>query len=160
MNYQRIFPKKSKILKLFSIYCLVLLLLIYAIFSSRFGWAYLPEDQVTSCIIQDVITIVAWAVICGISYYIMTKQNYYVILKDGIVHHKWTKEIKFDFKDVLYIDEEYTEKHSILLFYDNRGASFFLVLDREEKILNAMKKNATNLMDKESFKRRFPSVKM
>lgn len=160
MNYQRIFPKKSKILKLFSIYCLVLLLLIYAIFSSRFGWAYLPEDQVTSCIIQDVITIVAWAVICGISYYIMTKQNYYVILKDGIVHHKWTKEIKFDFKDVLYIDEEYTEKHSILLFYDNRGASFFLVLDREEKILSAMKKNAINLMDKESFKRRFPGVKM
>ena len=177
MNFERIYPQKSKILKIFALYALVLLLLIYGIFSSRFGWAYQGEEMLVSCIVQDVACIVVWIVLCVISYFILnldkekftgsnklpivlTKQNYYVILKEGIIHHKWTKEVRYEFKDILYIDEEYTEKHSTLLFYTSKGHAIYLVLDKEEKILKAVQNKSRNLISKQEYHNRFPNVSM
>ena len=160
MNFERIYPQKSKILKIFALYALVLLLLIYGIFSSRFGWAYQGEEMLVSCIVQDVACIVVWIVLCVISYFILTKQNYYVILKEGIIHHKWTKEVRYEFKEILYIDEEYTEKHSTLLFYTSKGHAIYLVLDKDEKILKAIQNKSHNLISKQEYHNRFPNVSM
>ena len=41
--------------------------------------------MITSCIVQDVACIIVWLVISIISFFILTRQNYYVILKDGII---------------------------------------------------------------------------
>lgn len=160
MNFERIYPKKSKLLKLFSIYSIVLLLLIYGIFSSRFGWVYQDPSMIPSCIFQDVICIIIWLVISIASYLIFTKQNYYVILKDGIVHHKWTKEVKYTYEEILYIDEEYTKKHETLLFYTSKGRPIYLVMDKDEKILNSIKKHAKNLMTKQDYHNKFPNVSL
>lgn len=158
MKFERIFPKKSKILKLFSIYSLVLLVLIYLIFSSRFGWAYVEENQIQNCIIQDVISLAIWLVICVLSLFVFTTQNYYVLLKDGIVHHKWIKEDKYNFSDIIYIDEEYTEKHKTMLFYNKKGKPIYLVLDKDEKIFKEIKNRSKNLISKEEFYIKFPNA--
>lgn len=160
MNFERIYPKKSKLLKLFSIYSIVLLLLIYGLFSSRFGWAYQDPSMIPSCIFQDVICIIIWIVISIASYLIFTKQNYYVILKDGIVHHKRTKEVKYTYEEILYIDEEYTKKHETLLFYTSKGRPIYLVMDKDEKIFNSIKKHAKNLMTKQDYHNKFPNVSL
>lgn len=158
MNFERIYPQKTKILKIFALYSLVLLLLIYGIFSSRFGRAYQEEEMVVSCIVQDVACIVVWIVLSVISYFLLTKQNYYVILKDGIIHHKWTKEVKYSFQDILYVDEEYTEKHETLLFYTSKGHPIYLVLDKDEKILKAVLAKSKNLISKQEYHNKFPNV--
>lgn len=160
MNFERIYPQKSKIFKIFAIYSIVLLLLIYGIFSSRFGWAYQAPEMITSCIVQDVACIVAWLVISIISFFILTRQNYYVILKDGIIHHKWTKEVKYNYQDILYIDKDYTEKHSTILFYTSKGHPIYLVLDKENKILNAINNKAKNLISKAEYHSKFPNVSL
>ena len=116
--------------------------------------------MLVSCIVQDVACIVVWIVLCVISYFILTKQNYYVILKEGIIHHKWTKEVRYEFKDILYIDEEYTEKHSTLLFYTSKGHAIYLVLDKDEKILKAVLNKSRNLISKQEYHNRFPNVSM
>lgn len=158
MKFERIFPKKSKILKLFSIYSLVLLILIYLIFSSRFGWAYVDESQIQNCIIQDVISLIIWLVISSLSLFVFTTQNYYVLLKDGIVHHKWIKEDKYNFSDVIFIDEEYTEKHKTMLFYNKSGNPIYLVLDKDEKIFKEVKNHSKNLISQEEFRVKFPNT--
>ena len=160
MNYERIFPKKSKLLKLFSIYCIVLLILIYGIFSSRFGWIYLEESQKGGAILQDVIALLIWAIISAFSLYIFLKENYYVILKEELVHHKFTKETKYRFSEILYVDEIYTKKHGTLLFYDKNAHRVYLVLDKESKVLDAINKKAKNLISRDEFHKRFPTVSL
>ena len=158
MNSQKLFPKKSKVLKVFLIFSLVLLLVIYGLFSSRFGWAYQGEEMLMTNITRDIICLLIWLVVSLILLYIFLTQNYYLISNDGIIHHKWTKEVKYSFQDILYVDEEYTEKHETLLFYTSKGHPIYLVLDKDEKILKAVLAKSKNLISKQEYHNKFPNV--
>ena len=77
---------------------------------------------------------------------------------ESFIHHKWTKEVKYSFQDILYVDEEYTEKHETLLFYTSKGHPIYLVLDKDEKILKAVLAKSKNLISKQEYHNKFPNV--
>lgn len=157
---QKLYPRKDKIIKTFIFYTLILLVLLYGLFSSRFAWAYDTQNDITSYIIQDVIVITLWLILSAISLYVLLYQNYYVILKDSIVHHRWVKDIKIKYNEILYIDEEYSKKHQTVLLYTDKGSSFFFVMDKDQEIFNLLKTRCENLMGKDEYHKKFPKISL
>lgn len=73
---------------------------------------------------------------------------------------RFGKEEVFEFANVLYIDEPYTIKHKALTFYTNKGNLKFISLDRDNKILDVFKSHCKNLISREEFQIRFPTIKL
>ncbi len=160
MNEKIIKPARKSIFKTISIFSIVMLIVLYAAFSSRFAWIYGSKENFNSYLTQDLIVIAVWAGITILSTYVMLKLNFYTITNSEIIHHKLGKEVSYSFANILYIDEEYTKKHKTLLFYLNNGKSIFLVLDKEGEILKAINKNCHNLMTRQAFHEKFPRIKL
>ena len=110
--------------------------------------------------IQDVIVIIIYMILAIVSLFILFKENYYVILNDGFVHHRWVKDLKIRFNEILYIDEEYTKKNKTILFYTDKGSSFFMILDDEDKLYNLIKEKSKNLMSKDEYHKKFPKISL
>ena len=88
------------------------------------------------------------------------KQTYFVIQKERIVHVKMNNAFEYRYKDFLYIDEEYSEKHKTMLFYLKDGKERFLAFDKDHKVYDTCLERCENLISKEELKRRFPNLKI
>lgn len=160
MKEHRIYPAKKSLLKTNLIFSLIMLVVLYGVFSSRFAWAYTKDKDITSFIIQDVLVIVAWIIVSIISGFVLIKKNYYTLTSNELIHHKLGKEVSYSFSNILYLDDYYTAKHDSLLFYLNNGKSVFLVMDAEKEILKAINKHATNMISREQFHAKFPNIRL
>ena len=87
-------------------------------------------------------------------------RNFYVIESKYLVQVRAWKEAYFHYNDVVYIDKEQAEKKRTLAFYTNKGHVKYLPFDRNGEIYQAMLKRCNNLIDKETFKKRHPDVKI
>ncbi|MFA5481630.1 MAG: hypothetical protein WC282_04550 [Bacilli bacterium] len=94
-----------------------------------------------------------------IFYVISLTQTFYYVDKKKITHHKMNKIYEFYFSDMVYIDEKWSAKHRMLLFYDKAGRSKFLTFDRDGIIFKAALENAKT-MSREDFHIRFPNVRL
>lgn len=86
-------------------------------------------------------------------------QTYYKVDKLKITHVKMGKTYEYYFKDILYIDEEWSKKHKMLLFYSNDGKGRYLTFDKNG-IIFEYALEYSRLISKEEFKMRFPNVKL
>lgn len=86
-------------------------------------------------------------------------QTYYKLDKHKITHVKMGKTNEYYFKDILYIDEEWSTKHKTLLFYLNNGRQRFLTFDKEGLIYEYALEYS-HLISREEFHMRFPNVKL
>ena len=84
MNEKRIYPSRKSLIKTIVIFSIVILILLYAAFSSRFAWAYDKEGNISGYIIQDVAILLIWIVLTSIASYILLTKNYYVLTKVDI----------------------------------------------------------------------------
>lgn len=90
---------------------------------------------------------------------ISIKETSYQILPTKIVHTKMGKVSEYNWNDIIYIDEDFSEQHKMLLFYTKEGKEHFLVFDKEWKIYEAAL-NKVHQISKEELKRRFPNAKL
>ena len=68
-----------------------------------------------------------------------------------------TKE--YYWKDILYIDEEWSKRHKMLLFYMADGKERFLAFDKQGLIFEYAL-NYSRMMSLEEFRARFPKTKL
>lgn len=87
------------------------------------------------------------------------KKVYYEVDNNHIVHHKLNKEIEYSFKNITYIDEEWSRKNKQLRFFDKNGQEHYLVFDKEGIIFEMALKHASPL-SRDDFRRRFPKAKL
>ena len=87
------------------------------------------------------------------------KQTYYLLDKSKIVHVKMGKEFEYYFKDIIFIDEKWSRKHKMLLFYKENGHPYYLAFDKEGKIFEYAL-NYSHLISEKEFLARFPNVKL
>ena len=73
---------------------------------------------------------------------------------------RFGKEEVYEFKNVLYIDEPYTEKHKALCFYLNTGKLKFISFDRDKQIVDIFLSHCKNTITREQFVGRFPNIKL
>lgn len=73
---------------------------------------------------------------------------------------KFGKTTVYNFNNVLYIDDYYTEKHKALTFYLKTGKLVFIALDKENKILEVFQKHCKKTVSREQFQGMFPNIKL
>lgn len=158
MSAKIIKPSTKVLLKNYILVSIFIVVLIYAIFSSRGAWIF--EEDFVPYLILDIAMILLGAVISIIGCWLLLKNNYYEVINSSVIHHKLKAQTIYDFDHVLYIDKDYTLKHKTLLFYNERGKSLFLVLDKDLELLEIFENRCKKLLTKEEFQKKFPKVKL
>lgn len=139
-----------RIILIFVIMFVIFVAIFYISFQSKQLWP--PE---TSFYIYMPALFLTSAFFC----YISITQTYYLLDKDKITHSKMGKTYVYYFRDILYIDEEWSKKHKMLLFYGAEGRGRYLAFDVEGKIFEyAMERS--HLMSREEYLMRYPNAKM
>ena len=75
-------------------------------------------------------------------------------------YSRFGKEEVYEFKNVLYIDEPYSEKHKALTFYLKDGKLKFISFDKDKKIVDVFLTHCKNTISREQFAARFPTIKL
>lgn len=86
--------------------------------------------------------------------------GYYEVYKKYVVVHRGNKKLIYYFSDVVYIDEKQYEKSRTVAFFTRQGHSRYLMGDKGDILFKAMIANATNRLDEETFKAKYPKVKL
>ncbi len=68
------------------------------------------------------------------------------------------KVTEYFWTDIIYIDEEFSEKHKMMLFYTKDGKDHYLLFDKQRVIYETALAKVHQLTPEE-FKRRFPHIK-
>lgn len=86
------------------------------------------------------------------SYYYQIEKHYFLMKKYG-------REFTYDYNNIEFVDFEESERKKMVIFYTKASKMQYLLSDKEGKILEALKKNCSNLISKEEFRRRHPEEK-
>ena len=106
-------------------------------------------------------TIIGFWAVSGIALIVITPLNiYYEINKRYVVVSKYGKKTTYNYSDVVYIDEEKSEKKKVVHFYTNKGHVRYLPFDKEGKIYQVFLQRCHNLLDKEQLKQKYPNIKL
>lgn len=85
--------------------------------------------------------------------------TWYEIDSKKLVHSKLGQTKEYLWKDIIYVNEEWSKKHKMLLFYMEDGKERYLAFDKEGLILEYALKYG-RLLEKEQFLARFPKAKL
>lgn len=110
-----------------------------------------------------VVQIIIIAIYVSISVFMLVlslTRNFYVIESKYLVVVKGTKEMQYFYNDVVYIDNEQSEKRKVLCFFTNKGHARYLPFDKEGKIYKTFCNKCHNLLSKEEFMMRYPNNKL
>ncbi len=112
-----------------------------------------PPD--TSFVIYTPSLAVASVLFCILS----ISQTSYEVTSLKLVHTKMGKINEYFWSDIIYIDEEFSSKKKMLLFYTKDGRDHFLAFDKKGIIFEKALEKA-HLLSKEEFQRKFPNKKI
>ena len=110
--------------------------------------------------ILQYVVIAIWFALSIFLTIISIKMNYYTYNRYELVRHVYTKEYVIKYKDVLYIDIEWSKKHSSLLLFTSLGHERYLPFDKERKILDLLQERCKHLISKEEYLVKFPNAKI
>ncbi len=139
-----------RIILIFTILFLVMDAIFYVSFQHERFW---PFEM--SFYIYTPILFVTSTIFCVVS----IRSTYYVIDKQKLVHTKMGQVKEYYWKDIIYVNEEWSKKHKMLLFYLSDGKDRYLAFDKEGLILEYALIYG-RLMSKEEFFERFPKAKL
>lgn len=98
------------------------------------------------------------ALIIGL-YIILSFNYYYEVEKKCVIVHKPGKNLTYYYENILYINEELSEKKKTLIFVMTDGTINRMVYDKNNEIRAAVTKKCKNLMSKEEFMKTYPGFK-
>ena len=92
---------------------------------------------------------------------IITPLNiYYEVNKKYVEVTKYGKKTVYNYADVVYIDEEKSEKKKVVHFYTNKGHARYITFDQKGLLYKTMLANCKNRLSKEDFEATYPNVKL
>lgn len=115
---------------------------------SSYNHSYIVDIIYTCCAVVVILT--------ALIIYIV--KVYYVVEDDQIIRYGFNTK-SYRFKNIVYLDEEYSKKHVDIKFYDNSGYWVFLT-DNRNKDLYKFIKEKSPLLSLEEFKDKYPKVNM
>lgn len=146
---KKIYPNRTRIILYLAIVAFIIAGLFFWIFKDFF----LSEWNVWH------ILIVSGFVICITVLSILTlKSTYYVIESNHLSFFRLGKELRYSYKDIIYIDESKGEKTKTLGFFTKHKKVIYLTLDSDGIIYRELLKRCTNLITTEEFIRKYPNV--
>ena len=143
--------------KTIGILILIIVLGAEIIFGFSFSWFLKPIKEWD---FKPYVMIAIWGTL-SIGLIIMTfLTGYYEVYKKYVMVRRGNKKLIYYFNDVVYIDEKQYERNRTIAFYTRQGHTRYLMGDKQDILFKAMCANATNRLDAEEFKRRYPQVKL
>ena len=99
-------------------------------------------------------------VVMSIILCIMSIKNTYYILNDSrVIHVRLGKEVSYEWSHIVYINQEWSEKHKTLNFFLESGKECYLAFDKEGKLYEYALRNC-RLLEQEEFARRYTKYKL
>lgn len=97
----------------------------------------------------------------GVIFYIYSiSKNYYVLSKKYVTVHRYGKQLVYNFSEIIYIDEEKSQKKQTIIFVTNKGHERLLTFDRKNILFRVMLEKCTNRISKEELLQRFPNINL
>ncbi len=87
------------------------------------------------------------------------KNTYYVLNNSRVIHVRLGKEVSYDWSHIVYIDQEWSEKHKTLDFFLESGKECYLAFDKEGKLYEYALRNC-KLLEQEEFALRYTKNKL
>lgn len=103
--------------------------------------------------------IVIYVVSTAVFFYLSLTKNYFLLEKDHIAHVRYAKQKLYYFKDVVYIDFDYSEKHKTILFVTQKGNICYIPFDKKGVLYETMVKKAKNLISYEAMQAKYGPIK-
>ena len=142
-----------RIIAIFAITYVVFELIFYFSFQGAVNGKLWPLDK--SFFYYTPILLVATAIFC----YISLTQTYYEINGAVFTHSKMGKVVEYTFNNIIYIDQEFSEKKKMMRFFTKDGKEHLLIFDKNAELYKTALKKCP-LISLEEFQRRFPNKKM
>ena len=101
------------------------------------------------------ILLVMTVVLCILS----IKNTYYILNDARVIHVRLGKEVSYEWSHIVYINQEWSEKHKTLTFFLESGKECYLAFDKEGKLYEYALRNC-RLLDKEQFAIRYTKNKL
>ena len=101
-----------------------------------------------------------WAVSSIVLIIVTPRKIYYEVNRKYVRVVKYGKEMVYNYSDVVYIDEEKSQRKKTICFYTNLGHERYLTFDREGLLYKTMIANCKNRLSKEEFVTSYPNVKL
>jgi len=101
------------------------------------------------------ILIVMSVLLCFLS----IKNTYYILNSQRVVHVRMGKETSYEWSHIIYIDEEWSEKHKNMNFFLESGKECFLSFDKEGLVYEYALQYA-RLISFEEFNARYGKYKL
>lgn len=146
-------PEKKEILRPGKLRIFLIFLALFFIFEIIFVLSFLSSLEETFVWFTPILAVVTFAF--GVFAY---KQISYEVTSNKIIHSKMGKVTEYFWTDIIYIDEEFSEKHKMMLFYTKDGKDHYLLFDKHRVIYETALAKVHQLTPEE-FKRRFPHIK-
>ena len=86
--------------------------------------------------------------------------NYYEIYRKYVVVHKGFRKLIYYYSDVVYIDEEKSERKKMIHFVTRHGHARYLYFDSKNLLYPAFLQYCKNRLSYEEYKMKFPQVKL
>lgn len=145
--------KKKEKLKISSKRIIIIFVVMFLIFEAIFYVSFQYKQfwpLETSFYIYTPCVAVLSIVFCWLS----ITQTYYEVDKGKIRHVKMGKVYEYKFSDIIFIDQPWSEKHKMLLFYQKDGRARYLAFDKN-KVIYEYALNYSHLISEEEFIERF-----
>ena len=152
-----------RIILIFALSFLVLEFIFYSVFQPWYAGEFNPFTQgpylfneyFKAIYIYTPILLIMSVVFCVLS----IKNTYYIVESHYIAHFKMGHEDRYNYTDIIFIDEEWSKKHKMLQFYLKDGKSRTLAFDKEGLIFKyAVEKS--HQISIEEFHAKFPNIKI
>jgi len=133
--YKKIRPNHKITLIFFLIMFALLEFLLWGLFGTK-PWKEKPAVWWVNLIYTGCALVV---ILVGFIIYIKTV---YYIVNDSCISHHASKSIEYYFKNIVYVDEEYSKKHIEVKFYYNDGYWVYLRDSRNKDLLKFIKEKS------------------
>lgn len=142
-----------RIIKIFIILFVVFEIIFFLSFQGAVSGKFWPIDKTfyyyTPCLL----------VASGFFCYLSISQTSYEVTNLKIVHSKMGKVSEYFYSDIIYIDQEFSERKKMMLFFTKDGREHYLAFDKEGIIYTkALEK--CHLISLEELQRKFPNKKI
>lgn len=87
------------------------------------------------------------------------KNTYYILNNSRVIHVRLGKEVSYEWSHIVYIDQEWSEKHKTLDFFLESGKECYLAFDKEGKLYEYALRNC-RLLEQEEFVARYTKYKL
>lgn len=109
---------------------------------------------------MQIIAIIAYVVVMILILILATTTQYYEINKKDITDCKFGKKFIYFYSDIIYIDEEQSQKSRVLTFITNKGKVVYLNFDKEGLIYKAATTKCKNLITLQEIRTKYPYIKI